>query len=208
MNVMLENTCNPANLMPIMQIHGTTDPTVAYNGSTGVLGMEELVNYWVAKNNCTTTPVEYAIPDINTTDNSTAVRYTYNNSSTNNKVVFYKITNGGHTWPDGLINLPAAGNTNRDFNATQVIWDFFAGKDTVETGLTQVEEWKGNILQNETNITVESKDKISTLQIVNAIGEVMVQSNTNTISIANLSKGVYFLIIENNGIYFSKSFVK
>ena len=38
------------------------------------------------------------------------------------QVIFYRIQDGGHTWPDAPLNI---GVTNRDFNATEEIWSFF-----------------------------------------------------------------------------------
>jgi polyhydroxybutyrate depolymerase len=43
-------------------------------------------------------------------------------------VVLYTVTGGGHTWPGGEQYLPSAliGATSRQFDASQVIWRFFA----------------------------------------------------------------------------------
>jgi len=34
----------------------------------------------------------------------------------------------GHTWPDGIIDLPQFGNTTRTIDATDLILDFFAAQ--------------------------------------------------------------------------------
>jgi polyhydroxybutyrate depolymerase len=41
-------------------------------------------------------------------------------------VYFYTIHGGGHSWPGGG-SLPRiiAGTTNRDIDATAIMWDFF-----------------------------------------------------------------------------------
>ncbi|MCX6008557.1 MAG: hypothetical protein NTW48_00675 [Chloroflexi bacterium] len=43
------------------------------------------------------------------------------------EVVLYAIEGGGHTWPGGLQYLPelVIGKTSREFNASEVIWQFF-----------------------------------------------------------------------------------
>ncbi len=43
-------------------------------------------------------------------------------------VVFYRVEGGGHTWPSGRQYLPErwVGKTNRDVNASEVIWRFFS----------------------------------------------------------------------------------
>lgn len=116
------STCTPNRAMPVMQIHGTADATVPYNGAAGFASMEQLLNYWINHNGCNPTPTITPIPDINTTDGSTAERYDYGNCTEQSAVVFYKVTGGGHTWPGSVITLA---NTNKDFSASKVIWEFF-----------------------------------------------------------------------------------
>jgi polyhydroxybutyrate depolymerase len=41
------NTCNPTRVVPVMQIHGTADKTVTYNGNTAMINIYSLVQYWV-----------------------------------------------------------------------------------------------------------------------------------------------------------------
>ncbi len=51
---------------------------------------------------------------------------TCRNPENNVEVVLYSIENGGHTWPGAIQYLPEAiiGKTNRDINATELIWEF------------------------------------------------------------------------------------
>jgi len=123
-------TCNPGRAVPVMQISGTADNIVPYNGDTtnnyyGVLIMEPIdtiVKYWVNNNGCDPTPVFSSVPDIVTTDGCTADHYVYNNGNLGSTVELFKIIGGGHTWPgsDTLIGV-----TNKDFNASVEIWRFF-----------------------------------------------------------------------------------
>lgn len=118
------NSCNPSNPVPIMQIHGTSDPTVLYNGSFGIEPIEDVVLFWVNNNYCNTQPVFNNIADINTIDLCTAEHYLYENGNNDSSVELYKIINGGHTWPGAAIPL-VGNNTNQDFNASEKIWEFF-----------------------------------------------------------------------------------
>jgi polyhydroxybutyrate depolymerase len=118
------NTCNPINPIPIMQIHGTLDPTVLYNGSLGIEAIDDVISFWVNFNNCNTQPIFNNITDLNLIDLCTAEHYIYENGDNDTSVELYKIINGGHTWPGAAIPL-AGNNTNQDFNASQVIWQFF-----------------------------------------------------------------------------------
>jgi len=123
--------CDPQNEIPIMQIHGTADPTVLYEGSSLGLGIESIdnvVSYWVNVNGCNTEPVFNNVPDINLLDLCNAEHYVYSNGTNNSSVELYKIINGGHTWPGAAIPL-FGNNTNQDFNASEKIWEFFNKND-------------------------------------------------------------------------------
>lgn len=117
----------PANTvsrpMPIMQIHGTADATVNYNGDQYFLSVDSVLNYWVAHNNCNPTPVITAVPNTNTSDGCTAERIDYLGGDNGSEVVHYKVTGGAHTWPGAPFTI---GVTNRDFDASIEIWKFFS----------------------------------------------------------------------------------
>ncbi|MBK9175966.1 MAG: prolyl oligopeptidase family serine peptidase [Flavobacteriales bacterium] len=114
--------CNATHPTPVMQIHGTADPVVNYNGSPGVSAIEPLVAHWVQFNNCDPTPAFTAVPNVNTTDGCTAEHYVYNGGDAGSTVEFYKIIGGGHTWPGSAFTV---GVTNQDFSASKEIWRFF-----------------------------------------------------------------------------------
>ena len=116
------DNCAPTQTIPIMQVHGTADPTVAYNGSNFGIPIEELVSQWVEHNQCALTPDTFQFPDINTTDNCTMERIAYTNCDGDRKVYFYRVDGGEHTWPGASINISV---TNQDINASIEIWNFF-----------------------------------------------------------------------------------
>ena len=120
--------CNAGRPVPVLQFHGTEDPVVAYEGEGSILPMEDVIDYWAEQNGCTTEGVTgIDLEDTNPDDNSTVTRFIYNDCSEGGEVNFYRINNGGHTWPGALIILDesTAGPTNRDINATALISDFF-----------------------------------------------------------------------------------
>lgn len=120
------NACNCEHPMPVMQIHGTADPTVPYLGSPqGFVPVEDLVEHWADFNNCDPTPVETAVPNTNLADGCTADRFVYTGGDNGSTVELYRVNGGGHTWPGSnpLINI---GVTNRDFSASAEIWRFFS----------------------------------------------------------------------------------
>ncbi len=65
------------------------------------------------------------MPDLDPTDGCTVEKITYTDCSDNSNVVYYKVINGGHTWPGAGPLHPAFGNTNQDINASVEIWNFF-----------------------------------------------------------------------------------
>jgi polyhydroxybutyrate depolymerase len=75
---------------------------------------------WARRNRCGDTPVETAVaPDI--------TRSTYTRCADDAAVVLYTIRGGGHTWPGGG-PLPEAwvGPTNREIDASSLMWEFFS----------------------------------------------------------------------------------
>jgi polyhydroxybutyrate depolymerase len=115
--------CNPAKPIPVMQIHGTADATVPYNGNTNFQSVDSVVSYWVNHNNCPATPLFDSIPNIVTIDNASAEHYVWATGDSNTTVELYKVINGGHTWPGAGFNI---GVTCQDFSASKEIWRFFS----------------------------------------------------------------------------------
>jgi len=65
------------------------------------------------------------LPDLDPTDGCTVEKITYTDCSDNSNVVYYKVINGGHSWPGAGPAGYAVGNTNQDINASVEIWNFF-----------------------------------------------------------------------------------
>ncbi len=119
--------CVPGRAMPLLHFHGTNDATVPYSGVGGSMAfvhVDSLMNFWVRNNGCNPVPVVQAVPDINTTDNSSVTCYTWNNGRGGSEVVLYRIQGGGHSWPGSSFSSPTS-ITNQDIKASQLIWQFF-----------------------------------------------------------------------------------
>ncbi len=102
--------CAPQHTPGVMQIHGTSDFIVSYNGSIfSGLGVQDVLDLWTSKLACSTPPTI-------TPFNATVEQQVYAPCNGSASVVHYKIDGGGHTWPTGAT-----------FSATNVIWDFFQG---------------------------------------------------------------------------------
>ncbi|UOQ74047.1 hypothetical protein MUN79_09220 [Hymenobacter cellulosilyticus] len=98
--------CTPQHPVPVIEIHGTADNTVPYNGNILFTPIPAVVDYWVRFNGCSTTPVVTAVPNTNTTDGSTAERYVYSGGRNGSVVEHYKIIDGGT--PGRARRLPSA----------------------------------------------------------------------------------------------------
>lgn len=98
--------------MSTISFHGTADPIVPYGPTEGIVAT------WAERNGCTT-PRQFRIePDI--------VKHKYRGCDRRSSTVLYTVEGGGHTWLDGLIDLPQFGPTTRTINATDLILDLFA----------------------------------------------------------------------------------
>ncbi len=105
--------CNPSHPTPIINIHGTADFIVPYQGGVGLKAIPEVVNYWVNFNNTESNPQINSLIH----NGTTIEQYLYTNTSTQIAVSHYKIVDGGHVWFD--INFNGS-NTNA------LLWDFLS----------------------------------------------------------------------------------
>jgi len=126
MNIGWFNSCNPNHPMPVMEIHGTSDPTVSYNASSFTEAIPSILDFWANFNNCNNTPIITNVPNTNTTDGCTAEHQIWENGTNGATVEHYKIIDGEHTWPGSIFNN---GISNQDINATEKIWEFFSKYD-------------------------------------------------------------------------------
>lgn len=207
--------CTLTRPMPYMQIHGTADPTVNYNGFPSSFGAEATINFWLNKNQCATNGDTVFMANTNTTDLSTVKKISYSNCSGTCKVVFYKVLNGGHTWPSALLDI-TSGPTNRDINANQEIWNFF--KQYSLDGAVNVPVIKAsiqiNVFPNPTSdiIRIQSSENIQRVTINNMLGQRILEKTGNfantEINLNGWNNGVYFIQLEGNGFKQTKRIVK
>jgi polyhydroxybutyrate depolymerase len=127
----------------MLVMNGTADPLSPYTGGEftsldtmhrgAVLSTDATITHWLETDGCdTASRSEYHFPDLDPSDSSTVVSYTYSSLTTGRKVELLKIINGGHLVPNsGFDRWPkAVGNVNRDINSPVIILDFFAGLDS------------------------------------------------------------------------------
>ena len=101
------NDCNAQHPTPVLQIHGTNDSVVPYDGnSIWTLPIVDVVSYWVNYNNCDTTPTTTTFPDLDLSDGSTVEHSVYEDGDLGSTTEHMKVIGGGHTWPGSIINTP------------------------------------------------------------------------------------------------------
>ena len=214
MNANQSSTCTPSHPTPIMEIHGTLDTTVPYNGLAGSMeSVSNVLSYWANFNNCNTTPIQTAVPNTSLIDGCTATHFKYENGDNGVEVEHYRIDLGAHTWPGAPI---AIGTTNYDINASTKIWEFFAQYDI--NGKIEINE----IEENELELITLSPNPVSDffqiegisasdfrVDIISAEGKTLLKMRNETFFDSNeLTNGIYFLNISTGNSFRSIKFVK
>lgn len=103
------STCQPAQTVSVIHVHGLADTLVPYSGggSLDLSPVEQGIATWVQLNDCTDSPkVEKPSNIITHTE--------YASCQAGTAVEFYTIDPGGHSWPSKDV-----------WPASEIIWDFF-----------------------------------------------------------------------------------
>lgn len=119
------NTCSPLFNLPVLQIHGTSDNIVNFNGSLGNKSATDVVDFWKSFNGCNVAPVITSLPNTSLLDFSTVQLLDYSPCTNDNLVQMLKVNGGGHQWPGTSSLLGGLGTINMDINASAEIWNFF-----------------------------------------------------------------------------------
>lgn len=205
MSVPMYNSCNPTSPIPVMEIHGTADPTVPYAGNTTSKPIADVVAFWVTKNNCNSTPTVTQLPDINTGDGATAEHQLYTGGTNGHTVEHYKVNNGGHIWPGGTVNLPTGGNTCRDFSASKEIWRFFSQYEKgVNSDIEEESAFQLNLWPNPTEdvLHIQADKAVQQVVVTNVEGRIVKQEvapNIQQIALHGLPAGCYFMKLGAEG---------
>lgn len=119
--------------VPILMINGTEDPVVSYNGRLSytyghfLLSAKDSIKAWAKMDGCEEKPQKTTIP-AKTGDGLATRVETYTECKEGSEAILYSVVKGGHTWPGGVQYMPEEliGRTSDDFDASEVIWKFFA----------------------------------------------------------------------------------
>lgn len=106
------NACNPTTPTAIIQMHGTEDPLVTYDG------VQATIQFWNTFNQTNATPITSIRPDTDPTNGTTTNSFLYTNGTNGIQVEHLEVVNGVHDW----FGEPG---TNYDINASIEAWLFF-----------------------------------------------------------------------------------
>jgi polyhydroxybutyrate depolymerase len=123
----------PSAPVSVLVIQGTDDPLVPYYGGNimrnrgRIVSTDDTLQLWHEHNRCSTQPVNGTLPDLQPEDGCQIEWKRWTGCAAGTEVKLLRAVGGGHTWPGGKPYLPAmiVGKVCRDFDATEVIWDFF-----------------------------------------------------------------------------------
>ncbi len=124
--------CGPSRPVSVLQVHGTADPVVPFNGGpmvgrggpSDVVAAPAMADRWRTMNGCPGAP---GAGDLPPAGDGTGVRLlTAAGCGAGTEVQFVEVDGGGHTWPGGA-SSPSAGPTTRAYDASFASAQFFAG---------------------------------------------------------------------------------
>jgi polyhydroxybutyrate depolymerase len=208
--------CDPQHPTPILQIHGDIDPTVPYNGAAWTWSIDNLMQYWVGYNNCSTIPTTTPFPDLNPGDGSTVEHIVYDGGDNGVTAEHMFITGGAHTWPG---NIFGGAGTNDDINASLEIWKFFLRHDlgnlNQPVALSELNEFNVSIYPNPTNdllnINLDGTSEFS-LELFNVAGRhILSQSSvlgSVVLDVRSLSTGFYLVEVKKGTETLTRKFYK
>lgn len=201
--------CTTSRTVPIMQVHGTSDPTVNYNGFPGSLGVEATLSAWQTRNGCVGSIDTVHIANTVISDSTTADWITYHGCNGGTEMWFFKVYRGGHTWPHASIDNPPFGFTNRDFHASYMIWQFFknwtlAGPASVNTN-AQNENAHIELVPNPSNdhVSISSSKAFNSVALLDVSGRMMKSEffenpvDQTFLHTEELPAGVYIIKLSN-----------
>ncbi len=202
MTLLNYNNCSPSKPTPVMEIHGTADATVPYNGFSGSVSTPNVLSYWATFNNCPTPATMTLVPDTDPIDGATAEHYVYDPGDGGVTIEHFKVINGAHTWPGASFTT---GVTCQDFSASKEIWRFFSQFEHPTASVKEIEtQGQISIYPNPGNglfMLKSDKPTIESLVISDLNGRVVYSKENHAVSVpldlSELNTGLYLLKVDD-----------
>jgi polyhydroxybutyrate depolymerase len=116
--------CRPQRPMPVVTWHGQEDVVNPYPGNGDLrwgYAVPVAVQTWARLDGCLRGPEA-------TTVSEHVTLFSYTHCRQGVEVRFYRISNGGHTWPgakEPAASLAGPGLTSQEIDVSRILWDFF-----------------------------------------------------------------------------------
>jgi polyhydroxybutyrate depolymerase len=197
------NSCVPSSNLSVLQIHGTSDNIVNFNGALGNKSATEVVDLWKNFNACSVAPVITALPNTNLNDNSTVDLLDYAPCINNNLVQMLRVNGGGHQWPGTSSLLGGLGTINRDIKASAEIWNFFRSKacNSSTQGLNApTPDWIYLQPLSANNYSLQGSVANAVIQVYATNGQLIEMQNVSlpyTIDFNNYKSGMYLINVQS-----------
>jgi polyhydroxybutyrate depolymerase len=122
MSQSVASACADPTPVSIITMHGTDDPIVPFTSAI----RNDIVT-WVRRDRCPPQATSSSLPDVDPTDGTRTRLDVFGPCAAGTEVASYTIEGGGHAWPGGesVRGFVRRGNTPRDFDAGEVMWEFF-----------------------------------------------------------------------------------
>jgi polyhydroxybutyrate depolymerase len=128
--------CHPQRAVSFLEINGTADPIVPFDGGQIVLaGMNrglvlsfaQTGAFWAKNAQCAASPTVTALPAIAPPDGTSVTRSSFSGCRSGTGIEGYAVSGGGHAWPGGPQYLPKlfVGIASRQLDASETIVQFF-----------------------------------------------------------------------------------
>jgi len=190
-------TCNPAELTPVMEIHGTADGVVPYDGDGNFMApISNVIAHWVMQNNCQFEMAVELIPDTNDQDDSTVERYLFTECDENSSIELFKVLGGGHTWPGSAFPFGVTNyDTTEDKSSDQLQVQIFPVPviDQLQLSFSSAQERTLSIISMDAT-AIQNQEPTNSKNI--------------TMNVAGLESGIYLLQIQEGGKIHNHRFVK
>jgi polyhydroxybutyrate depolymerase len=120
--------CKPAHAVSVFHIHGEKDENVPIGGGVGKKALDkegkqgrppvqDSIDFWVKRDGCSVT-VRSQEPGVDMVN--------YGGCEEGTEVQYFKIQDGGHSWPGGKRISVLSDSPSKALDATDTIWYFFS----------------------------------------------------------------------------------
>ena len=194
--------CQPTQQVPVIHLHGTSDETILYEGTTNWQfgwgqqpGVETIVESWAQRYNCTSYE-EIELPNTVLTDGSDVDLIRHYDGDGGYEARLYRVNNGGHDW------FGAFGNF--DIQSSVEIWNFWnaACQDLSTTNLEDVTS--DNIISCENNQIKALQNCVVSVFDING-REILKRPLISGQSIYDFAETGIYLVVANNNELFQSS---